>query len=386
MIDLKDLANSFVARKNGAMHVALGGLFPSYNKKLKDFVANLIDSGAALVFFMPGNMHKNEATFNSARSNATYLQYVSALDKIEQITSISDLENAFANMYREFDCNFPMVKAYEYNLERMTRSKGEFYINNGRHRQRIARYAKEHANEVLAVITNDTDFLAFEGRFQFWHAKSINLNNLTGQRYSKRILYDKFGMNIHQMQLLGALCGSNYLSSEILSGFHNRLASENTDPKKNGKIWLVSAYVKKQVYTADDGEINFDLHKLSSDVFGCRYTPEQRRSIGKCLKSYHTNFTDDENVNESFLMGHNTFLFDLSESEIFHILDIEFVDFRNCKTKNYAELIIPVLMKMCGILFKDRVERPVVRKICVKQAHDEPFKVVEHEIIYPSSK
>ena len=80
------------------------------------------------------------------------------------------------------------------------------------------------------------------------------------------------------------------------------------------------------------------------------------------------------------------FLYKLSTDETFCVRDIEYIDFRNYKSKSYAELIVPILMKMCGILFKDNTPRPDVRKICMKLAHDEPFKLTEEDIIYPPSK
>lgn len=370
------------------MNMALGGTFPLYNRKLVDFMRNLIQSGAKLVCFMPGKIvNVDDATrvhFNYYQKNAEYLKYVDILDRIEQISSIADLENLFTRAHQRIEFkNFPMVKAYEFNLERMTRTKSEFFVNNDHHSQRIGRYANDYANEVLAIITNDTDFMAYNGTFQIWVANGINLNEMSGQRYNKATLYDKLELNgVHQVQLLGALCGSNHLPSDVLSHFHGKLAAE--DPTKIGKIRLVSAYVKRQPYTVVDNEAKFDLGQICRDVFGGRYTPEQRHSIGKSLKYYRLDFSDDNSADSSFLIGHNAFLYTLATSDVFHVLDIEFLDFRHYDSKNYADLVIPILMKMCGILLKDHTERPVVRKICIKQAHDSSFMVVEKAIIYPT--
>ena len=79
-------------------------------------------------------------------------------------------------------------------------------------------------------------------------------------------------------------------------------------------------------------------------------------------------------------------MYKLVTDDIFNIRDIDFIDFRNFRSKSYAELIVPILMKLCGILLKDNKRRPITREICVKHAHDEPFKVTEETIIYPRSK
>lgn len=106
------------------------------------------------------------------------------------------------------------------------------------------------------------------------------------------------------------------------------------------------------------------------------------------MKIYDLDFIDEPEPNNLFLKyfkQRNIFLYKLATDDTFNVKDIDYIDYRNYKSKSYAELIIPILKKICGILYKDNTNRPDVRKICMKHAHDEPFKVTEEEIIYPSS-
>ncbi|XP_055321007.1 uncharacterized protein LOC129577628 [Sitodiplosis mosellana] len=383
LIDLKEAAQIFMRYGTGEMNVALGGCFTYYRNRMIEFMKNFGETNAKMVFFMAGRKYTDDLEFFIQARESAYIQSLDVLDKIEGYSDYKELEDAFRKKFQNFHCDFRMVSTFEYNLERLVRRHGDFHVNYVKHNQVIARYANEHADEVLAIITNDTDFMAFEGDFQFWKANDTNVTDMTCYRYCRRTLCDDLGLDFHQMKLLGALCGTKYLSTHLVSDFLNGLASTNDDPIKIGKIWNVSAYIKQQPYEVVNNKPKFDLEHISKDVFGSKYTPEQLNSIANSLKIYDLDLVDDPEPNDSFLKKHNTFLYKLSTGDTFCVIDIEYIDFRNYTSKSYAELIMPILMKMCGILFKDNIPRPEVRKICMKHAHDEPFKVTEEEIVYP---
>lgn len=197
--------------------------------------------------------------------------------------------------------------------------------------------------------------------------------------------------------MLSALCGSNFLPHYILTEFLGGLTQSNDDSKKRGKIVNVAAYVKRQEFELVNKKPKYDLNQISRDVFGADFTLEQLNSIANGLECYNLNFEEvmsrtgyrDPAQRNSFLKfckTHDSFMFKLATDAIFIVKDITYIDYRNYKSKNFAELVIPILMKVCGILYKDNPRRPVVRKICMKHAHDEPSKLTEETIIYPPSK
>lgn len=61
------------------------------------------------------------------------------------------------------------------------------------------------------------------------------------------------------------------------------------------------------------------------------------------------------------------------------------IDYRKFDAKNYADLIIPIVMKLRGILTKDDLPLLSTRLIFLKFSHDEPPMMNEQEIIYPTS-
>ncbi|XP_031641258.1 uncharacterized protein LOC116352656 [Contarinia nasturtii] len=382
LIDLKEVAHIFVQRDE--IGVILGGRFDYYNKMLRNFLENLKKTNVKLVFFMAGTKYTDDLQFFIPKRESEYMNCLTIFDKLE---SKSDLK-AYLDEKNKFSTDIRMSLAFDYNLKKLVRRYGDFYVNLFRHNQEIARYAKQHADEVLAIISNDTDFMAFEGDFQFWRANGINIKTLTGIRYCRHKLLEKLQLNIYQMPLLSALCGSNFLPYYVIGDWINKLVASNTTENR-GKIWNVSMYVKRQPMGMVKNKPNFDLERISCDIFGPDCTPEQLNSIENGLNCYDINFNDEPEPKMSFwkfCKKHDAFMYKLVVDDIFNVKDVEFIDFRNYKSKSYTELVVPILMKLCGILLKDHARRRDTRKICIKHAHDEPFKVTEEKIIYPPMK
>lgn len=387
IVDLKELCHMFV--QHGQIGVILGGHYDRYNKMLRQFLENMTRSGAKLVFFMPGRKYTDELQFFIPKTEQNYMESLDILDKIEENADLKAY--LFEKNRRSVDIR--MELSFNHNLKKIVHNFGDCHVNFDRHNQEIALYIKENADAVMAIITNDSDFLAFAGDFEFWRANSINYKSMTCNQYSRKRLYDRLGFEhgAIQMQLLSALCGSNFLPAYAIQDFLTGLSQANQDnPQQRGKIWNVTAYVKRQTITQFDNKIKFDLKQIGRDVFGDECSTENLDCIENGLACYDLdNFQQPSNRNLSsflrFCKTRDVFAYKLATDTIFNVKDITYMDYRNYNAKSYAELVIPLLMKMCGILFKDNTQRPSYREICMKHAHDEPCKVTEEEIIYPPS-
>lgn len=364
--------------------VILGGRFDLYNTLLRNFLENLRKTNAKLVFFFPGKKYTDDLQFFIPKREGDYMSHLTVMDKIDGKCNLHE----FLMEKNKHSVDIRMSLSFEYNLKKLIRRYGDFHVTYVRHNQEIARYANEHADEVLAVISNDTDFMAFEGDFEYWRANGINIKQLSGVRYSKPKLHETIELNVHQMQLLSALCGSNFLPFYVIKDWIAELIKSN--PEQRGKIRNVAKYVQQQSYEMIKGKPKFDLEAISRDVFGPDCTPEQMNSIANGLACYYLQFDNEANDGMNsfvhFCKKHDSFMYKLITDDIFNIKDIDYIDYRNYKSKTYAELIIPILMKLCGILCRTYARHPIVRKICMKHAHDEPFKVTEETIFYPPSK
>lgn len=382
IIDLKEFVHSVVQRDEIGM--VLGGRYSMYSKFVRNFLSNIVKSNAELVFFCAGNKVSNDLPLFIPKNESHYIERLKVLDEIEQ----SNLQ-AYLKEKHRFNHDKRVSVVFDYNVSKVCHQFGDIHTTYIRHNQEIAQYAKKHADRVLAVISNDTDFLAFDGDYQFWHANSLQLQKLEGRRFNRKLLMEKLDINCHQLQLIGALSGGTFLPWDQVNGFINNLATKSPESVK-GKIYNLALYVKRQELASinDTNKVPFKLESVAADIFGPDYTTDQLNAIYNGLMVYDLSFNCDQrekNAFVNFCKANNPFMYFLIAQEVYLVRDVEYIDYRNYKTKNYTQLIVPMIMKLCGILFKDDARRPPRRMICMKYAHDEPAKIVNEHVIYPDS-
>lgn len=386
LIDLNECHHMLVL--NDQIGVILGGHYDRYNKMMRHFLEQIHKTGATLLFFMLGRQHSDDLPYFIPKAEESYIESLKILDKINHTSNLT----GFLQTKTHLNANARIELLFDYNLKKLVSGFGDFHITYEQHQQEIAHYAMQNADKVLALITDDTKFMTFSGSYQFWRAKSMNFKKLTCNRYNRNRLYDKFGFEhgAVQMQLVSALCDSIYLPANATRDFFGGLSNANKNRQQSEQIWNISAYVKRQPLTRIGAKMIYDLEQISRDVFGDDYSQEELNAISNGLAFYNLNFEQSQDHHSNTLFGrvkpHNSFAYKLAKDPVFIVKDISYMDFRNRQFKNYAELVIPILMKLCGILFKDYPRRPKKRKICMKRAHDEPSKVAEEVIVYPTSK
>lgn len=381
-IDLKEI--SYLVQQDEVGSI-LGGCYDFYNHLLRKLCKNLEQIGVQLVFFMVGRRYTDELALFVPKAEFRHNNSMDILNKMRDQIDIKSLTTK-----QLLQCCARDSHAFSYNFPRLLRCFGDFHVTYVEHNREIAQYLNDNSNQVLALISNDTDFLAFEGDFELWLMADIFVRNMTCHKVEKEELYTRLGFDYgaHQMKLLSALSGTDFLPMEMVINFIKELDNNRQDPLKNGKIWAISEYVRRQ-------STQFDLDKISNDVFGAGYTPLQRNAIAKGLAIYNMNFDEDElrfqkkyieNEFLSFCKERDPFMFKLATDDVYVVKDYSFIDYENYRSKTYSELIIPILMKICGILFQNDHDRRDSRMIFMKHAHDEPFKNTEEIIIYPPSK
>lgn len=373
---------------NDQIGVILGGHYDRYNKMMRQFLENITEAGAKLVFFIPGRQQSDDLPFFIPRTEEAYIESLQILDKIEENPDLKLFLHKTDRLHAEKHVELPFNR----NFRKLVSGFGDFHVTYGQHSQEIARYAKQNARNILALITDDLDFMAFTSSYEIWRAKSISFKELTCKRYNKDRLYDRLGFDYGavQMQLLNAMSGTNFLPEFVLDDFLDRLANVNDNSKRLGKVWNVSAYVKRQPLVMVGNRITYDFEQISRDIFGDGVSSKELNAIVNGLVHYDLDFEEPTKSNSNAdwhrYKNRYPFIYKLGTEKVFNVQDIAYMDYRNYKSKSYAELVIPILMKLYGILFKDDARPPMVRKICMKHAHDEPSKVTEEAIIYPSSK
>lgn len=384
LIDLKEIIHAVVQREN--LNNCLGGKYSLWTHYYRKFFTELKGARAELIFFAAGKKLTDEPVVFIPKREDEYIRHVEILDEIDNTNgSVQEFMRR-----RNYDIRAPIT--FEYNMQKLAHEFGELRINYVRHNQEIAKYIQQHADDVLAIITNDNDFMVFDGQFQFWQANDINMKEMTGRRMCREKVRARLELNSTQMQLLSALSGSSYLPVPIMKEFYKKIWDESVT---GNRIPQIAKYIRDQVPILSTGKdsVRFDLAKIARDIFGDEFTEHDVYAIENGLAQYNLNFDIEDEASPSspnsktmkFCKSRNMFIYKLFTDDVYLIKDIAYIDFRNYKSKSYADLIIPSLRKAQGIIFANERNRPHDRTVCMKYAHDEPYRVVQEPIDYPKS-
>lgn len=375
-----------VVAQNDNLGILLGGRYATHLHDFRKFFEALKKANAELIFFAMGNKLNYDLDIFIPNQKDEYKSLLNRMDKQNGRSG--------AAIARYKSSNARALLTMHYNMFRLVREFGELRINYVRHNQEIAKYIAQHDGSILAVITNDNDFMVFEGQFQYWLAYDVNTNNLTGTRMCRYNLRTRLSLSSKQLQLLSALSGSMYFTKfkNRLKRFHLRIRLESVGVGEHYIAHLAN-YVSQVpiIATSDENECCFDLDAIARDVFGVNYTDENLNAIKMGLAQYDLNFSTvdtTKHITQAMKLAkeQNMFIYKLLTDEVHLIADIAFIDYRNCRSKNYAELIVPLLQKVFGILYANELQRPREQAICMKYTHEEQYKVQKEAIVYPPSR
>lgn len=372
IIDIKDIVHAGVQRDD--IGQLLGGRYSLNLSYFRHFFKLLKKANAELVFFVAAKTLSDDFVIFIPDREDEYIKHIQLLDDIDA----SDGNTAAYVTRKTIDIKAP--PAMEVNLQKLARDFGKLHTNYFRHNQEIAQYIQQHNGSILAILTNDTDFMVFDGDFQFWRANDIDMNELSVFVYCRNELREHLQLDTQHSQLLSALSGSIYLPCDVLMDFYGRIGICSCAEGRH--ISQLAHYIRVKIQSKCS--VPF-MEQIACDVFGQKYTNLEMNAIENGLIQYNLDFKLRTPKQLEFCRDRNMFIYKLLTDDIYLIRDINYIDFRNYKKKNYAELIIPLLRKVQGILDANERPRPKQRAICMKFAHDEPYKISNEPIDYPPS-
>lgn len=158
----------------------IGGIFDHYIQFFKNFL-NELQQGEQkqcdFVFFI-----KERSYFNEDQEK----------DKLREQHRHKD--NAVWNSFRN-----------SYYITIIAKEYGQIIASDTGHCNVIVKYANEHADKVLAIITNNTSVLLIEGKFQYW--SMAEWPNKSRLRFDRDALLDELKISSEQLRLAAALTG-----------------------------------------------------------------------------------------------------------------------------------------------------------------------------------
>lgn len=268
VVDFLCLAHS-VAKK--ADDTVCGGRHQITLDSWRKVLNALQASGCSITFFADVAIQESKIDSWLSRRNAKFdldvslYQSISVGANIDLITdtvqdSLSATFNAMETIAEEYG-EFNASLNHECDLE-------------------LAQYAKRE--KALAVITNDTDFLIFNGEWRLWISLDIQVtstNQLTTTELNRNGLLRLCSLNQRELPLLATLIGNDITQKygDKLYRFMCQLG-----PIRN-RFQNIAEYVR-QFY----GSLSYaDYEHISNDIFGC---DDMVPIIKKSIDSYNIDF------------------------------------------------------------------------------------------------
>lgn len=163
------------------IELILGGRHHFYLQEFERFLQKLRAAGATLAFFCDGQLHSEKSNVWCKRRDAEFRDAYAMINADEREKRRS---------HRRFGCK-TIVKSLLKLIE--DEKYGEVVISTQVDCDvAIAKYAV--SNDALAVVANDSDFVIFEGNFQWWEASSIYLHRMQANCFERTVIRQHFAL------------------------------------------------------------------------------------------------------------------------------------------------------------------------------------------------
>lgn len=313
-------------------------------------------------------------------------------DKIEEWLSRRNQEfNTYSSLYYLINDGKPIesiittnkcLNSTIYGMEMIAKKYGElFYSVKFDCDLEIAHYAKN--NDVIAIISNNMDFLLIDGSWRLWSSDDIRI---TSSSQLKTIEYEKNIENIcklykYQLPLFATLLGNDFTLKyyDELLDFHNSLGPIVY------KIHSVARYVRKvgNATVSDD-----DIQEIVEKIFG-KADYDKHQLIRTSINSYNIKVPPtiiDDPLERSLINTNMYRTYHATMSPIQGIV-LPFYDMRGCKKlANISELLSDWLKRRIGVLKQQKNDTADTFTLLAMKDPEEDFVASLESPIYPNCK
>lgn len=161
-----------------SIELILGGRYHLYLQEFESFLQALIAAGATLQFFCDGQLQSEKSDEWCRRRDTEFHQKYVYIDEDRPDYELS----------KRFGC-----KSITKSFFKLIEDKGYGQIVKSTQVEcdaAIAKYAV--SKDALAVVANDSDFVIFEGNYQWWDAASISFNEMQVHCFDRNLIRNEF--------------------------------------------------------------------------------------------------------------------------------------------------------------------------------------------------
>lgn len=369
MIDFKSLAHSKQIKKETADDIC-GGRHRMLLEKWTDLMKGFEKIGCNLVFFCDLKVPQEKISELKCRIDDNFAKYERLYNEIDQ--GKNDLE-MIAKKNPKIG-----ISSINYGLAAIAQSYGDFHFSTENEGDlEIAHYATKH--NALAILSSDTDFLIFSGKWRLWSAHDVEVvekTQLKTTEINRMELKSILSLSSEQLPLFATLCGN-----DITQPLHTELYKYFAR-KKWGKFKAVASFVREM---APD----YDIIQIVSKVFR---SPDNRKAelIESSVNSYNTDVEISTITSDPIalqLFKSKVFRFYMGNMKRIQNVNTPLYDFRGCEHENtLPDLIIDWIKRRRGILTIGRFETQEDFTVVVRRGFNVPCKDNPETPTHPDCK
>lgn len=249
-----------------------GGRHQIYRQIFEDFLGRL-SAVADLVFFEDGPLPLEKLGTWLGRQRDRYDRTAKIMDMIDDNVPLSEICKLHES--REL----PRITTFVDMMEIVAMRFGKLIWTVTKECDaELARYANNNSS-VLAVLAEDSDFLIFAGKWQYWSLLNLDKATMETCEYSREALRNYLEVNDQQLSIIATLAGNDVLAFKDVHKFHKR---NHIDERTNWKFVWLARYAKKL-----PRKFSELIHTIAADVVGNNHFSIKDR-ISDSLAQYNT--------------------------------------------------------------------------------------------------
>lgn len=340
----------------------------------KQILNALKASGCSLVFY--SDLHLQESKIDTwlARRNGRFDFYASIYQLIGIGASLDMIVAAIAKETQALMTTFD-------GMEVIAHTYGEFHhAIKYECDVELAQYANQH--NAMAIISDDTDFLIFEGSWKLWSCSDFKLsatNQATTTEYNRNGVANICSLSQYQLPLFATLAGNGFIKYEQLVGFHRSLGP------MSDKIKNIAHFVRG---FNSNPLSDSNIEGISQRVFGCSDS-KTKLLIRQGIDSYKTNFPSPTIVDHLELKLLKTNMYRAYASHMYHIqgITMQYYDMQNPDSSiSFPMLLTQWLKRRIGVLRNKSKHNPFTFTLLAKKDVDQFYVAHKETAIYPDCK
>lgn len=313
----------------------------------------------ALVFFSDLNIQMGKIDEWLSRRNNEFDYYTNLYDAIVSGKSLSTIvaEQVGNGEKRSITSVF-------YGMAVIAHQYGEFFFSTKHEADlELAQYAKNH--EAMAVISDDTDFLIFEGSWRLWSAQNIQItptNQLKTLEYNRQGIANKLALSTHQLPLFATLMGNDFTKPYFneLSNLYKQIGGFRN------KIQNIARFIRNM-----NQDIN--IRRIVQLMCGSANN-EMEQLIKNSIDSYNTDFLPaiPSDPIEMKLLHTNMYRPYMGNMGLVHGLTMPFYDMRGYVPThtNLANLLTDWIKRRKGVVLSGRTDSSSFTLLARRSFHE----------------